>query len=157
MKKVYITSKIPPKILQDQKIILFKESYHIEENNAITTITSASLALEIIKITNKKIGTNSEEKAKQITNTISHDFELYLVYSDPIPNKESLTNKVLLIIEQNQIINEIDAQKIILLPPWPYILDKAQNMYPNHKLEALTEEDESIFHINYFNKLIKEC
>lgn len=157
MKKVYITSTIPTQNISDKKIIVFKESYKIEENNKVRIITSASLALEIIKIANKKIGTNSEEKAKQITDKLSPDFELYLVYSDPIPNKESLTNKVLLIIEQNQIINEIDAQKIILLPPWPYILDKVQNMYPNHKLEALTEEDESIFRVNYFNSLIKEC
>lgn len=156
MDKLYLISERnieKAKTYNNSTIILFKQTYKTNPESPFKTITPAQIAKQIIEASNKKFGTNSTEKAKEICKKTEEDFDIYLLYSDTIHH--NLEKKTTLIIENNNELNSIDTNKIFLQPPWPIIIENLRRGYPKHRIFTIDKEDEELFQLNYYYKHIR--
>ncbi|WP_342261727.1 hypothetical protein [Alphaproteobacteria bacterium endosymbiont of Tiliacea citrago] len=166
MKNIFLISEKTLNQIEDKSnffekalVILFKETYKTNFTNQKVkeVITSAQIAQDFLKATNKKIWTNNTEKAKEITeNFDKENFDIFLVYADKILNETKLENKIALIIEKNNQINDIDCAKIVLLPPSPIIVEKILSKHPESKIKTINEKDEGLFQLNYYYQNINK-
>lgn len=139
--------------LQKKEVIVFIETYKKIFECDFPSITSAQIAEYILNATNQKIGTNNEKKAKKIIEKTYKNTDFYLIFNDKIT--DNLEGKTLIIVENNEQLNKIDAQKIFCIPPWPLILEVIKTQYPNHKISAIDSYDDELFKISYHYNNIK--
>lgn len=141
------------KKLNIKEVIVFKETYKKTFECDFFSITSAQISKYILNAINKDIGTNNPKKAKEIIEKTNKIADFYLIFNDKII--DNLEKKTLIIVENNDQLNAINAQKIFCIPPWPLILEVIQNQYPNHKITSIDSDDDELFKISYYYNNIR--